>query len=1213
MDWTEQQKEAITRRDSGLIVSAAAGSGKTSVLVERLLRILMDESPENKVPADHMIVVTFTNDAAAEMRSRLYQALDQKLQEQPENTWLYQQQIRLQNAHICTISSFCFELIRENLGDQGITAGFRILSETESKMMTSKAADVVLNQWHTDRAEDMQLLWNSFCEKDDTDLERLLLELHKFLGTVPFRENWVQQVQQELQKPLEDSAYYQMLSAGMEQNLQMILRLANEAADTASELYESVTDNKVLAWIEADVHMLEQTLRMVQQQESDAEKLLEPYAKLKQERTGKRFSSSKKGLLNEEALARAKSLREMYKGMIEDVALQIETIYPYTAEDLAQTAQLMPLLLELEEQISAEIWKEKVRQNALSFDDAERMALELLAVPQKDGRIFPSPLAEELQTYYQLIMIDEYQDSNNKQDDIFKLLSRNCIEPQTGALRYGENVFLVGDVKQSIYRFRLANPQNFSDAIASAGKPDSVCNPIVLNQNFRSVPAILNFVNFVCGNLMTGSCGDVTYNEAEALYAGSAISEILPKEQQKVCVAVLEPDKEYDVEMTYVVRKIRQMIAENAPVVQKDGTTRPCQYRDFCVLLRNNDTCAAYAHALEEAGIPVQSPEEKGYLKAREISILIDMLRVLDNPTLDTPLAAVMLSPMFWFTPEELMQIRMLAKKSKLFHAVQIAIGVAEESASEKLDSVLVEKCRHLYDTVQKLRQDSGMMTLESLIRRIYDTTDFLSVMQLAKDGERKRANLRLLLQYAKQYEENTDAFHGSVSGFLRYIDWLLENNDDFQQSSVSAGAENAVAVKTMHGSKGLEYPFVFLGNLEKAMKYRDGEKSALFSERGLAGFCVKDPTTYVRAKTVPFAVLCQEGENAYKSEELRLLYVAMTRAKQQLFLPLEWKKSYLGKSGCLTKCSAMILPEGKLPVYLVQSVSSMAQWIWMCLFLRHDAELADACNFPPQYWKTPAWSENLQIAYEFELPEETETEELQVEVTASPDEETLEELRRITAFQYVSPDCERESLLSVSAIQEARQNRAPVWKRPDFRQKEGRLTGAERGTATHTFFQYADFRKAEADVPAEIRRLQTYGFLTPEQAAVVKPEIPEAFFRDQLYQRLRRSRMVLREKKFLVQCRDLQAYPEAAAILHRYENSDSILKGIIDLAFQEEDGFVLVDYKTDTVSSSEELADSYREQLLLYRGALQCITGMPVRQCYLYSTHLQKSIEVKS
>ena len=232
--------------------------------------------------------------------------------------------------------------------------------------------------------------------------------------------------------------------------------------------------------------------------------------------------------------------------------------------------------------------------------------------------------------------------------------------------------------------------------------------------------------------------------------------------------------------------------------------------------------------------------------------------------------------------------------------------------------------------------------------------------------------------------------------------------------------------------------------------------------------------------------------------------------------------------------------------------------------------------------------------------------------MTAPPDEETLEELRRITAFQYVSPDCERESLLSVSAIQEARQNRAPVWKRPDFRQKEGRLTGAERGYSDPYLFQYADFGKRK---PMFLRKLAAANIrlLTPEQAAVVKPEIPEAFFRDQLYQRLRRSRMVLREKKFLVQCRTCRHIREAAAILHRYENSDSILKGIIDLAFQEEDGFVLVDYKTDTVSSPEELADSYREQLLLYRGALQCITECRCGSAICSSTHLQKSIEVKS
>ena len=230
MAWTEQQSEAITTRDCGLIVSAAAGSGKTSVLVERLLRILEDETPEHRVPADRMIVVTFTNDAAAEMRSRLYQALDDQLQKQPENQWLYQQQVRLQNAHICTISSFCFDLIRDNLTEQGITAGFRILNETEAKLIASKAADTVLNRWHAERQEEMQLLWNCFCEKNDKPLEELLLELHSFLGSVPFREQWTKQVLEELNQPLSDSAYHRAFLAQLERRAETAVRLANEAA-----------------------------------------------------------------------------------------------------------------------------------------------------------------------------------------------------------------------------------------------------------------------------------------------------------------------------------------------------------------------------------------------------------------------------------------------------------------------------------------------------------------------------------------------------------------------------------------------------------------------------------------------------------------------------------------------------------------------------------------------------------------------------------------------------------------------------------------------------------------------------------------------------------------------------------------------------------------------------------------------------------------------
>ena len=990
MAWTEQQSEAITTRDCGLIVSAAAGSGKTSVLVERLLRILEDETPEHRVPADRMIVVTFTNDAAAEMRSRLYQALDDQLQKQPENQWLYQQQVRLQNAHICTISSFCFDLIRDNLTEQGITAGFRILNETEAKLIASKAADTVLNRWHAERQEEMQLLWNCFCEKNDKPLEELLLELHSFLGSVPFREQWTKQVLEELNQPLSDSAYHRAFLAQLEQRAETAVRLANEAADLAAVVYDSVPDNNVLPWVETDVRCLEKVLQMLRQQEPDAEKILAPIQEKNQNRGN--FPRKKKAMTDLEAFERVKKLREQYTALEKEIAALLEAVYPYEAGDLVQHAQLMPLLLELEEQLTAEIWQQKVQQNALAFDDAERMALELLAELSPEGTIQPSALAKELQAYYQLIMIDEYQDSNNKQDDIFKLLSRNCIEPETGTLRYGDNVFLVGDVKQSIYRFRLANPQNFVHAISSAGTETSVCRHIVLNRNFRSVPAVLDFVNFVCGSLMSDTCGDVAYTDAEALYPGTDITEILPEEQQKVTVAVLTPedDADTDVQIAYVIGKIQEMIVAGVPVAQKDHTTRPCQYRDFCILLRTNPMCTSFAHALEQAGIPVQSPDETGYLKAREVGLLLDMLRVLDNPTLDTSLAAIMLSPMFWFTPEDLMRIRMLGKKTSLYSAVCMAIGVTESAEPVQLDDVLVQKCRQLYDTLQKLRQSSGMMTLEALIRRIYDTTDFLSVMQLTKDGDRKRANLHLLLQYAKQYEENTDAAHNGVSGFLRYIDWLLDSGNDFQQTSLTAGVENAVAVKTMHRSKGLEYPFVFLGKLESPFSTEDSRKNAVFSEKGLVGFCIKNPENYTRAKTMPFAVLEQENRNASRSEELRLLYVAMTRAKQQLFLPLNLKKVRTRTTDYLAQYSTLILPDGTLPPLTVQNAGSMAHWVWMCLVLRHDAVLAREINLPPQCWNTPAWSEKLQIHYEFSLPPVTKSDTLPEQAVIQPDADTL-------------------------------------------------------------------------------------------------------------------------------------------------------------------------------------------------------------------------------
>lgn len=1212
MAWTEQQQAAIEARDCGLIVSAAAGSGKTSVLVERLLQILMEDAPEKRIRADRMIVVTFTNDAAAEMKARLNRELDAQLQKNPNNRWLYEQQIRLQDAHISTISSFCFELIRDNLTNMSITSGFRILNDTESSLIAAKSADRILNRWHQEHPQEMQLLWDSFCERSDRPLEQILLELHEFLTSVPFREIWQSKALSFLEQPLERSVYHKALTEQMEQLTIQALKWAETAVSLAGTLYENVSRNKVLPWVEDDCRCFRLLLKQLKNGETDYHRMQEPFL----EKNGSRnnYPRRTKDVEDISCWEQVRALRGRYVECEKQLLYLMQTVIPYEQNDLEIHRQILPLLLQMEQQLSDEISQTKVMQNALGFEDGEQLTLELLGELDDQGRLRQTPLAKEMAAYYQLIMVDEYQDSNNKQDCIFKLLSRNCVDPLTGDLRYGDNIFLVGDMKQSIYRFRLANPQNFMTAIKAAGEPRSVCQNITLNRNFRSVPAVLHFVNFVCGNLMSESCGDITYDENESLIPGAAISAILPEEEQNVEIAVLEKTSaEQPVQITYVIRQIENMILSGTAVAEKDGSTRPCTYQDFCILVRGNDHCRQYAHALEDAGIPVILPEEKGYLKAREISILLDMLRVLDNPLLDTALAAVMVSPMFWFTAEELMQIRMAAMDSRLYVGLCRIIGVteADEGASLVTDMVLLKKCRNFYDTVQKLRQEAVLMPLESLIRRIYDKTDFLSVMQLTKDGAKKRANLNLLLQYAKQYEENTDTARSGLSGFLRYVDWLLESGNDFQQSTLSAGAENAVSVKTMHKSKGLEFPFVFLCELEHEFSTQDKRKNAVFSDSGMCGFRVKNPEDFTSAKTLPFLIIDKENERNAKSEELRLLYVAMTRAKQKLMIPLLLDKVRTTRTDYLNIFAQEIQSDGTLPASLVQSAGCMAHWIWMSLLLRHDYTLDKAVCLPVQTWQTPRWSEGLRIRYVFTLPEQQTADEPTVTVTAHPDSETVEEIHRMVQFSYASRDSSRRSLLSVSAIQEERNQRPPIWKRPQFQQERTRLTGAERGTAVHTFFQYADFQLAEQNPEAEIKRLQQYGYLTAEQADAVQPEIAEAFFRDPIYRRMRRSKRVLREQKFLVQCRDLSVCPDAEQLLQEYYNSDSMLKGIIDLAFQEDDSFILVDYKTDAVAHEQELIDSYREQLMLYQAALQCITNMPVRECWLYSTHLKRSIAI--
>lgn len=1206
MAWTTQQQTAIEARGSGYIVSAAAGSGKTSVLVERLTRIIADK--ENPIPVEKLIVVTFTVDAAAEMKQRLSASLEKAISENPQDTWLIRQQMLLSGAHISTIHSFCFNLIREHMGDMEITSGFRVLDESEQKLMAANAADMALSKWHRERQEDMKILWNAFCNKSDKPLEEVLSELHNFFGSIPFRDKWLEETLSVYRKPARDNIYYMRFTESIRSEADAVRKLCSRACDIAAYIYDC--NNNVLDWVMEDYDAVSMLCRLLSEDEPQTERISRYAIDMLGLHKGHNFPRVRKKDINEPLkFDEVRELREQYKPRLEKLLKKLISMLPYFENDMEEHIKILPLLCQLEKDMSDILWSMKAEKNVLSFDDAENLALDILSERDENGNICPSETARELSDYYELIMIDECQDSNNKQDYIFKFLSKNSFDQKTGSLRYGTNVFMVGDVKQCIYQFRNANPVNFSRAAKSAvpysEDSDAPLNLIRLSKNFRSSNQVISFVNFLFSGIMTERCGEIPYTEEEWLYMGAERYKDMPYEQQAAEVIILpeDDDMEDDISAEYTADTISRMLKSGYPVLEKDGSERPCRYDDFCILIRKKDPAKLYTQALAKRNIPARGVDETGYLRSNEISLILNLLRVLDNPLLETPLAAVMLSPMFSFSAEDIAKVRLADRNMRLYSSM---CRMIDDNTG---DEELLSKCRNLRNTINELRTDSALYTLEELIRRIYETTDFMSVMQLYQDGARKRANLQLLLMYARSYEENSQ---GSVSGFLRYVDNMIENGKDFAQASSSDGSDSQVAVKTMHGSKGLEYPFVFICRTETKFSTLDNMKKLSCIDSGLAGMRLQNPDTLEKYQSLPHLVIQEEKKRQQKSEEMRLLYVALTRARQKLFIPLCYGKNEKNK---LSEYAQFLRGTDRIPESLAAGANSMSDWIWMSLLRRGDD---DFCRLVPEAAVVTAQCSDfpeLCIKYSNEyIPDSLkETEDKPLE-SASP--ETLRSLRKHIDFEYSSAEQSQVSLMSVSAISKADSPESLTLKRPRcVREEQKALTGAEHGTAVHSFFQYAVFSRAEQDPVAELHSLCKAGFINEIQMKTIQPREIEPFFKSSIYKRIKGSPLIYREKKFLIRVSDLEIpeniNAEELKALTEYRNCGSMMKGIIDLAFMEDDGFVLLDYKTDRTSDETELISKYRMQLYIYSLALKKITGKDVRECIIYSTHLSKEIRV--
>ncbi|MCM1382161.1 MAG: UvrD-helicase domain-containing protein, partial [Muribaculaceae bacterium] len=788
--WTKEQLSAITARNTGIIVSAAAGSGKTSVLVERLLGILSDT--ENKIPADRIVVVTFTNDAAAQMKQRLSAALSEAIEKDPDNLWLCRQQALLQTAKISTIHSFCFDLIRENIRSLDVSAGFRILDDTEEKLLVRKAAENTFEKLYGEVPDKINALADFFSGRvrDDGELEEAMLKIYDFLMSVPFYEDWL--------KGRAD--YY---SAGF-----------NPEGDPLAAAYADITEKrcgKILRGAAYAQSLFEETFgRPSKALASDIEGISEIAAEIENggvwgtedifgEFEFARFDFPRRGK-NDPIDELAEAQKEKIKKLREDYKKEFAKLgeNSFTAEEIGEDyekhAEILRGISEVISVFAEELKKLKTAKNALGFSDAEQLAIKLLAEKNEDGEIVKTRLARELSEYYSMIMIDEFQDANNNQDLIFKLLSKGGT-----AEKGGENLFVVGDVKQSIYRFRLANPRLFTEVL---GRAESYTGEdfsgdfaaVLLNRNFRSGGDVIGFVNFVFGLLMSKENGEIDYTAEEALVQGLEYPEgdrtteiiIVPDEgESNENTENTEKDDGEDgdgdeispsCEARAAARKIKSMIG--VKTVFDKGVLRPCEPRDFCILLRNNKSGEMYVRELERAGVKAYAEEPAGYLKSREISVVTALLAGVDNPMQDIPLVTALMSPMFMLNAEDMAVLagERIDGREKYFGVIRRVIG---GETSVESGSPLRGKLERFMKMYEKLRYCAASQRIERFIRTIYDSTDFLSAVQVYKDGGRKRANLRLLLDVAESYEKNSE---GGLSGFVRYVDSIIKRGGDFRR-----------------------------------------------------------------------------------------------------------------------------------------------------------------------------------------------------------------------------------------------------------------------------------------------------------------------------------------------------------------------------------------------------------------------------------------------
>ena len=1262
VSWTTEQQQVIDLRNRNILVSAAAGSGKTAVLVERIVKIITDKN--HPVDIDHLLIVTFTNAAAAEMRERIGNAIEKALDEQPGDEHLLRQLTLIHNAQITTIDSFCLYVVRNHFHEIDLEPNFRIGDEGELKLLREDVLGKVLEQNYEEPSEAFSDFVEGYASgRTDAALNEMILQLYEFSRSYPWPEKWLDSFvgiyRIENREELDRAEWL----APLTQNIRFVLKdceqllkqaLAVTQQDDGPDMYEKA--------VRSDLEKYESLSKLTSFCE-----LSVALSDIKYDR----LASSRGFEGDPDKLELVKSLREQAKDVVKKLCKQYFFCSPeMMIEQLERTEPMLEEVVRLTKQFADEFAAAKRRKNLVDFHDVEHFALQILVDEETEKA---KKTAEEFRDTFEEIMIDEYQDSNEVQETLLRSISREE--------RGENNIFMVGDVKQSIYRFRLARPELFMKKYDSYSLEESTTQRIDLHKNFRSREEVLTCTNDIFYKIMARSLGNVEYDAEAALYPGASypvsadfIPEILLADSNDELLEDTELTDKKTLEAKIVAEEIKHLMKTQQVTDKAAGTLRAAHYSDIVILLRSLSGWAdSLVEVLNGNGIPAHTVSSTGYFSTVEVQTVLSMLRLLDNPRQDIPMAAVLRSPMAGLTDEELAVLR-LEDGSVPFHeaVLELAEGLYEEDGQKEIsdseadseadqkqgrnadgkkeddiETTAHRKLLKFYKKYRQLRQLVPDTPIHELIEIILRETGYGHYVAAMPAGSRRTANLNMLLEKAAAYEKTS---YKGLFHFVRYIDELQKYDVDFGEADMVGENEDVVRIMSIHKSKGLEFPIVIVSGMGKNFNKQDTRsKMVLHPELGI-GLDYMDGKKRIKSPTIAKKAIAKQIELENLGEELRVLYVALTRAKEKLILTGTLKDAAEKVEFYRQQANLSKAADRPLSYLTREGASGYLDWIL-------PAVLSYGDKYPVRIVEA---AELVLDEVENQLEQNEDLTERIGEIKAA-DPQLVGQLKQRFSQRYpYQVDVLRKNKYSVSELKhramrerfEAEQEETvpafleePVTSTiPLFIQREESVEqetanrGALRGTAVHRVMECYDFA-SEKSVQEQMEAMEKEEKITADMRALVKEQIVADFVSSETGRRMALAQCggaLYREKPFVMGFteEELENYgfgvgSNTDSCENIYEKTDSdqekeeqkkvcheedltLIQGIIDVFWIEKDGIVLLDYKTDRVQQAKELIDRYETQLKLYADALERVFAarkLKVKEILIYSFSLEQLI----